>query len=85
MTASIGGFIKSEQGDPVAGILVKLVHEPTGSVFAKSSNLTGHYQFESVQAGGPYHLSVDTDGAGTIKADTINLKIDEVFTHDFIL
>ena len=85
MTASIGGSITSELGEPVAGVSVKLVHEPTGSAFAKSTNDTGHYQFEGVKAGGPYHLSVNTDGSSAVNVGNINLKIDEAFTHDFIL
>jgi hypothetical protein len=85
MTASIGGSITSELGEPVSGISVKLVHEPTGSAFAKSSNETGQYQFEAVKAGGPYHLSVNTEGASPLKAGSINLRIDEAYVHDFIL
>ncbi len=85
MTASIGGSITSELGEPVSGISVKLVHEPTGSAFAKSSNETGQYQFEAVKAGGPYHLSVNTGRASTVKVESINLKIDESLTHDFVL
>ncbi len=85
MTASIGGSIRSVHGSPVAGVSVKLVHDPTGSAFAKSSNETGHYRFDAMKAGGPYHLSVSTVGASDVKADSINLKIDEAFIHDFVL
>ena len=85
MTASIGGSIRSELGEPVAGVSIKLVHEPTGSAFAKSSNETGQYQFETVKAGGPYHLSVNANGSSAVNVGSINLKIDEAFTHDFVL
>ena len=85
MTASIRGSIRSELGEPVAGISIKLIHEPTGSAFAKSSSQTGQYQFEAVKAGGPYHLSVNTESSSGVNVESINLKIDEAFTHDFVL
>jgi len=85
MTASIGGSIRSQLGEPVAGVSVKLIHEPTGSAFAKSSNETGQYQFEAVRAGGPYHLSVNAEGSSAGKVSSINLRIDEAFIHDFVL
>jgi hypothetical protein len=85
MTASIRGSIRSELGEPVVGVSIKLIHEPTGSAFAKSSSQTGQYQFEAVKEGGPYHLSVNTNGSSAVNVGSINLKIDEAFTHDFVL
>ncbi|MFP6809312.1 MAG: carboxypeptidase-like regulatory domain-containing protein [Pseudomonadales bacterium] len=85
MTASIVGSIKNPGGDPLSGVLVKLIHEPTGSAFAKTSNDSGQYQFDSVKAGGPYHLSVNADDPAGNELKSINLKIDEVLVHDFIL
>lgn len=85
MTASIRGFIRSEQGEPVAGISIKLIHEPTGSEYAKTSDASGQYQFDSVRVGGPYVLSVNTDSTNPEERENINLKIDEEFLHDFIV
>lgn len=83
MTASISGSIRNPQGEPVAGISVKLIHEPTASAFAKASDATGKYQFDSVKVGGPYVLSVNSDGTTLNERQNINLKIDEEFIHDF--
>ncbi len=83
MTASIGGSIRNQQGDPIAGISVKLVHEPTASAFAKTSDASGQYQFDSVKVGGPYVLSVNHEGTNPEECKDINLKIDEVFIHHF--
>ena len=85
MTASVCGYIKSQSGEPVAGISVKLVHEPTGSAFAKSSDSSGRYSFESVKVGGPYMLSMMTEQAPSAGPESFNVKVDEVFTHDFVL
>ena len=85
MTASIGGTITSQQGEPVVGILVKLFHEPTGSAFAKTSGADGQYQFNSVKVGGPYVLSIDPDGGTQDEQSNINLKIDETFTCNFVI
>jgi hypothetical protein len=85
MTASISGRIKSQQGEPLSGIAIKLTHEPTGSAFAKTSDATGQYQFESVKAGGPYYLSLISTDSGSSGQDSFHLKVDEVFTHNFIL
>ncbi len=85
MTASICGSITTQQGEPVAGIAIKLTHEPTGSAFAKTSDSSGKYHFESVKVGGPYFLSVISEGSVSATRESFNLKIDEVFTHNFIL
>ncbi len=85
MTACVRGIIKTQSGDPVSGTAVKLIHEPTGSAFAKTSDFTGAYQFESVRVGGPYLLSVNCEGKGVFKRDSFNLKIDETFVHDFLI
>lgn len=85
MTASIGGIIKNTQGDPLAGISVKLIHEPTGSAFAKMSNGEGMYQFDGVKAGGPYHLSLTSDDSTDPGCRSITLKIDELFNYDFTI
>ncbi len=85
MTATITGSIKNARGTPVAGIPVKLIHEPTGSEFAKYTDAAGHFQFDSVQSGGPYNLLLNAESTATIEVENINLKIDEIFVHDFIL
>ena len=76
MTVSIGGSIKSQQGEPVVGVMVKLFHEPTGSAFAKTSDATGQYQFTSIKVGGPYVLSIDPDGGSP---DECRKEIDETY------
>ncbi len=84
MTASIAGSVTTHQGDPIIGVAVKLLHEPTGSAFASTSDATGHYQFTAVKAGGPYHLSLKTD-SDVQELERINLKIDEELIHDFVV
>ena len=85
MTASICGSIKSQQGEPIAGIAIKLTHEPTGSAFAKTTDSTGQYQFESVKGGGPYFLSLISEESSTPGQESLHLKVDEIFTHNFVL
>jgi Carboxypeptidase regulatory-like domain len=85
MTASIVGTIKSQQGEAVAGVSLKLMHEPTGSAFAKTSDADGHYEFLSVKVGGPYTLSVINDASPPNESRNINLKIDEKFVQNFIV
>ena len=85
MTASICGCIKNPQGDPIAGISVKLIHEPTGSAFAKTTDASGQYRFTSVRVGGPYELSINRQDADIVERKSIHLKVDEIFVHDFTL
>ena len=67
MTATIGGKITGEKGDPIAGIPVYLVHEPTGSKYAESSNDAGMYQFSAIRVGGPYMLIIAPPDAELIE------------------
>jgi hypothetical protein len=85
MTASISGTIKSEDGNSLAGVSVRLEHEPTGSVFAKTSNETGEYKFEAIRVGGPYILSVLPEVGSAVEKDHIHLKTDEILNQDFVL
>jgi len=85
MTASISGTIKSEDGNSLTGVAVHLVHEPTGSIFAKTSNTSGEYAFEAIRVGGPYILSVFPEDGSAVEKDHINLKTDETLNQDFVL
>jgi hypothetical protein len=85
MSASISGTIKKQDGYSLAGVSVHLVHAPTGSVFAKTSNESGEYSFEGIRVGGPYTLSVLPENGAGVEKDRIHLKTDESLNQDFVL
>tara|TARA_B110000263_G_C15147846_1_gene436405 strand:- start:422 stop:679 length:258 start_codon:yes stop_codon:yes gene_type:complete len=85
MSASISGTIKKQDGDSLAGVAVRLVHVPTGSVFAKTSNESGEYAFEGIRVGGPYTLSVLPEDGVAVEKDRMHLKTDESLNQDFVL
>jgi len=60
--SSLSGQITSEDGKPVAGATVKVVHVPTNSVAEGVTSATGRFSFSGVRVGGPYVISAEATG-----------------------
>lgn len=83
MTVSISGNVKGASDKPLKDVVVKAVHEPTGSTFAKKTNVQGHYAFDRLKAGGPYVLSVAPESHSPMEIEGIHLKTEESLVQDF--
>lgn len=85
MGASIRGQVNKTPDQPLSKVVVKAVHEPTGSTFAKKTNTEGFFLFDRLKAGGPYVLSVAEDLRPLIEFRGIHLKTGESLVHDIDL
>ena len=56
--SSISGVIKSEKGTTVPGANVLVVHTPTGTKYATTSDFDGSYSIPACKPGGPYTIKV---------------------------
>ncbi|MDH5738679.1 MAG: carboxypeptidase-like regulatory domain-containing protein [Gammaproteobacteria bacterium] len=85
MHESISGQVTINEKETSAGIVVKAVHEPTGSTFAKKTDSSGHYCFDRLKVGGPYVLSVESSGYEGVELGGVNLKTGEAYVQDMNL
>lgn len=61
-TSAINGFITDNQGKPVAGAAITILHEPSGTRATTISRATGQYTMSGLRVGGPYTVSVAATG-----------------------
>ena len=60
--SSLSGRIVAEDGTPLAGATVKVVHQPTNSVYQTETSSSGRFSFSGVRVGGPYLVTALLDG-----------------------
>lgn len=85
MNESITGQLTVNDTERQSGIVVKAVHEPTGSIFAKKTDSNGTFLFDRLKAGGPYVISVQASGYEPIELTGVHLKTGECLTRDMNL
>jgi len=84
-TASLGGIVTSEKGDPLPVANVVVVHEPTGTKYGASSRETGAYNIPNMKIGGPYTITASLVGyRGDSKRD-VYLSLGQEVRVDFRL
>lgn len=61
-TGAITGVVVNNDGTPLAGVFVKAVHVPTGTVFSAITRADGKYLMPAVKVGGPYTVTASMSG-----------------------
>jgi hypothetical protein len=61
-SSAINGFVADQQGTPLAGATVTVVHEPSGTRAATVSRNNGQFNFSGLRVGGPYTVTVAVTG-----------------------
>ncbi|MGC1516040.1 MAG: carboxypeptidase regulatory-like domain-containing protein, partial [Maribacter sp.] len=74
-TASMGGQITDEAGEPLPGATVVAVHTPTNSTYGVTTDLDGYYRISNMRASGPYTLAISYIGFKTFNQDNIFLQL----------
>lgn len=69
-SSSIRGQVLDTQGNPVSGVMVEVIHTPTGSRKTLTTSENGVFQSGGMTVGGPYEVKLQ-DGS-TYKAQTIS-------------
>ncbi len=76
-TSAISGQVTESNGDPLIGVAVVAVHQPTGTRYGASTNLDGYYAIDGMRSGGPYVISYSFVGMQTVVLDDIRLELGE--------
>ncbi len=84
-TGGIGGIIKSNSGELLVGAVVKLVHEPTGTIYSVHTRRGGMFDINQVNSGGPYSIEVFLTGYVTTKNKGLYIQLGEHMRMDLVL
>ena len=66
-TSNVSGIVKDATNNPLGGITIVLIHQPSGTKYSTTSNKVGAYDFLNVRIGGPYKLTVTGVGFKTFE------------------
>ena len=74
-TSAIAGHVTDESGQPVAGAKVVVVHTPSGTTSASTSDSTGSFSLRGLRVGGPYLVTVDAAGYPEQTVEGVSLTV----------
>ncbi|HUJ44307.1 MAG TPA: carboxypeptidase regulatory-like domain-containing protein [Opitutaceae bacterium] len=58
-TSGLNGFVTDKAGQPVAGAVVTVLHEPSGTRAVTATRPNGQYTLSGLRVGGPYTVTVE--------------------------
>lgn len=61
-SAALSGRIVGDDGQPVAGAQVTILHTPSGTISRATTDAEGRYTARGLRVGGPYTVTVSRDG-----------------------
>ena len=78
-TASLGGRVVDQNGEPVIGAAVVAIHEPSGTSYGSVTNVDGLYTIQGMRTGGPYRVEVSCLGYQQVNYTDVTLSLAETF------
>ena len=82
-TASISGQVVDQDGEPLPGVNIVAVHQPTGTRYGAATRPNGRYTIVNMRTGGPYTVRASFVGYQTIEETGIRLELDQQREIDF--
>lgn len=76
--ASVGGRVIGDDGAPLAGAQVTILHTASGTVSRTTTNAEGRYVSRGLRVGGPYTITIQRDGYQPVVQEGVFLTIDDV-------
>ncbi|WP_224484146.1 TonB-dependent receptor [Robertkochia aurantiaca] len=61
-TASMGGQVEDNNGEPLPGANVVAVHLPSGTTYGATTDFDGFYRLSGMRPGGPYQVTISYIG-----------------------
>ncbi len=78
VTSSLGGQVFDQDGNPLGGATVEIVHEPTGTTRFADTLDNGRFQARNLRVGGPYTVTAYRDGYEPQTFENVSLRLGEV-------
>lgn len=79
-SSSLSGRILDNDGQPVAGAVVEIVHVPTGTSRTVVTDANGRYAAQGLRVGGPFEVKASGDHGEKAALDDVYLKLAEEAT-----
>ena len=79
-TASISGFVKNTDGNPLISATVRVEHLPTGTKSGAITGRTGKYNILGLKVGGPYKVMISMVGYEAQTFEDVFLSLNEALT-----
>lgn len=73
VTATLRGSVVDEEGQPIPGASVVIVHEPSGTRTTQATDASGSFSSTNLRIGGPFRVTVTADGYSAAEAEVLNL------------
>ena len=74
-TASLGGQVKDDAGEPLPGANVVAVHIPTGTKYGAATDFDGFYRMSNMRTGGPYTVTISYVGFQDYVEENVFLQL----------
>jgi hypothetical protein len=84
-TGSLNGVIKTNTGDLLNGVTIKVIHELTGTIYFSQTGKTGSFFIPNLSPGGPYQVEASSVNFVTEKKKEIFVGLGENITVDLML
>jgi len=78
-SSGVKGQITGPNGNPAAGTVVTIVHEPSGTTKTATVNESGNFSAKGLRVGGPYKITVDSDKFEDTEIKDIFLTLGETY------
>ena len=76
-TAAMNGRITSKSGEPLPGVNIVAVHNPSGSKYGTSSRTDGKYNLPNLRVGGPYTVTASLVGYKKQERTEVFIRLSE--------
>ncbi len=73
VTATLRGAVVDEEGQPIPGATVVIVHEPSGTRTTQTTDGAGSFSSTNLRIGGPFRVTVTAEGYASAEAEVLNL------------
>ena len=74
-TSSIAGKVVDGSDNPLIGVTIKCIHEPSGTVYSAVTNKNGHFTIQGMRTGGPYRAEFTYIGYVKKTVNNITLEL----------
>lgn len=84
-TSEIVGRVTDANGQPMGGVVVEAIHEPSGTVYTTTTNDAGRYALPGMRVGGPYTVKAMQAGFTEQTRADLRLSLGTASTVNFSL
>ncbi len=78
-TGAATGLVTDQDGNPLAGATVEMVHQPTGFRTTTSTTLSGVFVLQGLEPGGPYTVRIRQIGYRPVTQERVFISLGQTF------